>query len=66
MRKKKPLSKTDPSVLRKIEKELKKGANPKDFDKLIDSILGTGYEEDSLEEKAAWEQYRKGFVRDDA
>ena len=65
MRKKKPLSKTDPKVLRKIEKELKKGADPKTFDALIDSILGTGYEEETLEQKQAWEQHLKGLVRDD-
>ena len=62
---KKPLSKQDPKVLVKIAKELEKGANPKNFDALIDSILGTGYEEDTLEEKQAWEQHRKGFSRDE-
>jgi NAD(P)H-hydrate repair Nnr-like enzyme with NAD(P)H-hydrate epimerase domain len=61
----KPLSRQDPKVLGKIAKELEKGADPKRFDALIDSILGTGFEEDSLEERQAWEQYRKGFSRDD-
>lgn len=62
---KKPLSRQDPKVLGKIAKELEKGANPKKFDALIDSILGTGYEEDTQEEKQAWEQYLKGFSRDE-
>lgn len=50
-----PLDSKDPKVLQKIGEAIKNGADPKEFESILDEILGTGIKQVDHELENAYE-----------
>lgn len=49
------LNPKDPAILSKIAQLIKEGADPSEFDEIIDQALGTGIPEKDLEKDQLWQ-----------